>query len=148
MVALGSTRAASPPRDFWLFLALVRCLPQPPQQWRPWEMPTTAETRPARICWSCLKALVPHSRSEASSNCLQARGKKNLVIGQELAGPVGLFVKFSELQQYGVDRVFLLENANIDSSQRNVVFLVRGEKANHVRTVAGKAVPFYLVLAF
>ena len=54
-----------------------------------------------------------------------------------------MFVKFSELQQYGVDRVFLLENANIDSSHRNVVFLVRGEKANHVRTVAGKAVSFY-----
>lgn len=69
---------------------------------------------------------------------MQARGKKNLVISQELAGPVGLFVKFSVLQEYGVDRVFLLENANIDSSQRNVVFLVRGEKAHHVRTVAGR----------
>lgn len=50
---------------------------------------------------------------------------------------MGLFVKFSVLQEYGVDRVFLLENANIDSSQRNVVFLVRGEKARHVRIVAG-----------
>ena len=70
---------------------------------------------------------------------MQARGKKNLVISQELAGPVGLFVKFSVLQEYGVDRVFLLENANIDSSQRNVVFLIRGEKAQHVRTVAGRS---------
>lgn len=70
---------------------------------------------------------------------MQARGKKNLVINQELAGPVGLFVKFSVLQEYGVDRVFLLENANVDSSQRNVVFLVRGEKAQHVRTVAGRS---------
>lgn len=59
------------------------------------------------------------------------------MISQELAGPVGLFVKFSVLQEYGVDRVFLLENANIDSSQRNVIFLVRGEKAHHIRTVAG-----------
>lgn len=58
-----------------------------------------------------------------------------------------MFVKFSELQQYGVDRVFLLENANIDSSQRNVVFLVRGEKAHYVRTVAGKALSFHLVVA-
>ncbi|KAJ5267512.1 hypothetical protein N7478_010320 [Penicillium angulare] len=65
-----------------------------------------------------------------------ARGKKNLVVSQELAGPVSLFIKFSVLQEYGVDRVFLLENANIDSSQRNVVFLVRGEKAQHMRTVA------------
>ena len=50
---------------------------------------------------------------------------------------MGLFVKFSELQDYGVHRVFYLENANVDSSQRNVVFLVRGEKARHVRIVAG-----------
>lgn len=68
---------------------------------------------------------------------MQTRGKKNLVLSQELAGPVSLFVKFSVLQEYGVDRVFLLENANIDSSQRNVVFLVRGEKAHQVRIVAG-----------
>jgi len=68
---------------------------------------------------------------------LQVRGKKNVVISQDLAGPVGLFVKFSLLQEYGVDRVFLLENANVDSSQRNVVFLVHAEKARHVRTVAG-----------
>jgi hypothetical protein len=59
-----------------------------------------------------------------------------------------LFVKFSELQQYGVDRVFLLENANIDSSQRNIVFLVRGEKASHVRTVAGKAASFHMFFLF
>lgn len=39
-----------------------------------------------------------------------------------------------------MDRVFLLENANIDSSQRNVVFLVRGEKARHVRIVAGMVI--------
>lgn len=62
---------------------------------------------------------------------------------------MGLFVKFSELQDYGVHRVFYLENANIDSSQRNVVFLVRGEKARHVRTVAGMTLlflpPFRLV---
>jgi hypothetical protein len=46
-------------------------------------------------------------------------------------GPIytSLTSRFSVLQEYGVDRVFLLENANIDSSQRNVLFLVRGEKA-------------------
>ncbi|KKK20273.1 vacuolar sorting protein [Aspergillus rambellii] len=64
------------------------------------------------------------------------RGKKNLVISQGLAGPVGLFVKFSQLQEYGVDRVFLLENGNVDSTQRNVVFLVYAEKARQVRAVA------------
>lgn len=57
---------------------------------------------------------------------------------------MGLFVKFSVLQEYGVDRVFLLENANIDSSQRNVVFLVRGEKARHVRIVAGMTLSLFL----
>ncbi|KAL4955436.1 Sec1-like protein [Aspergillus filifer] len=64
------------------------------------------------------------------------RGKKNLVISQDLAGPVGLFVKFSQLQEYGVDRVFLLENGNVDSSQRNVVFLAYAEKIRQVRAVA------------
>lgn len=58
-------------------------------------------------------------------------------MSQDLAGPIGLFVKFSTLQEYGVDRVFLLENANVDSSQRNVVFLVHAEKPRQVRTVAG-----------
>lgn len=74
---------------------------------------------------------------------MQVRGKKNLVIGQDLAGPVGLFVKFSLLQEYGVDRVFLLENANVDSTQRNVVFLAHGENMHHVRTVAGMWCPFF-----
>ncbi|KAL2870622.1 Sec1 family protein [Aspergillus lucknowensis] len=64
------------------------------------------------------------------------RGKKNLVINQGLAGPVGLFVKFSQLQEHGVDRVFLLENGNVDSSQRNVVFLAYAEKIRQVRAVA------------
>lgn len=66
------------------------------------------------------------------------RGKKNLVISKDLAGPVGLFVKFSVLQDYGVDRVFLLENGNLDSLQRNVVFLVHAEKVNQVAAVAGE----------
>ncbi|KAI5289111.1 hypothetical protein KEM55_008900, partial [Ascosphaera atra] len=64
------------------------------------------------------------------------RGKKNLVISKDLAGPVGVIVKFSTLQEYGVDRVFLLENANVDSSQKNVVFLVRAEKAAQIKQTA------------
>lgn len=64
-----------------------------------------------------------------------------MVISKDLAGPVGLFVKFSVLQDYGVDRVFLLENGNLDSSQRNVVFLVHAEKVNQVARVAGKFFP-------
>ena len=59
------------------------------------------------------------------------------MISKELAGPVGLFVKFSVLQEYGVDRVFLLENDNVDSSQRNVIFLASGEKAGQVKSTAG-----------
>jgi len=59
------------------------------------------------------------------------------VIEKALAGPVGVFVKFSTLQEYGVDRVFLLENGNVDSSQKNVVFLARGEKASHTQAIAG-----------
>ncbi|MCJ1332330.1 hypothetical protein MMC10_009022 [Thelotrema lepadinum] len=64
------------------------------------------------------------------------RGKKNLVIDQSLAGPTSLFVKFSNLQQYGVDKVFFLENNNVDTSQRNVVFLTRGESADRPLAIA------------
>jgi hypothetical protein len=65
------------------------------------------------------------------------RGKKNLVIEKSLAGPLGLYVKFSTLQEYGVDRVFFLENDNVDTSQRNIIFLARGEKASEVLALAG-----------
>jgi len=86
---------------------------------------------------------------------VQVRGKKNLVIEKGLAGPIGLFVKFSTLQEYGVDKLFLLENDNVDSSQRNVVFIVRGEKAKQIMAVAGRSVqqtqnplkPIFLVCA-
>ncbi|KZF26012.1 Sec1-like protein [Xylona heveae TC161] len=64
------------------------------------------------------------------------RGKKNLVLEKDLAGPIGVFVKFSTLQDYGVDRVFFLENDNVDSSQRNVIFLTRGEHTKSVQAVA------------
>ncbi|KAF2186990.1 vacuolar sorting protein-like protein [Zopfia rhizophila CBS 207.26] len=64
------------------------------------------------------------------------RGKKNLVLEKALAGSLNLFVKFSTLQEYGVDKPFFLENDNVDSSQRNVVFLVRGEKAKTVMKVS------------
>ncbi|KAH6638064.1 vacuolar sorting protein-like protein [Boeremia exigua] len=64
------------------------------------------------------------------------RGKKNLVLEKALAGPLNLLVKFSTLQEYGVDKPFFLENDNADASQRNVVFLVRGEKAKTVMRVA------------
>ena len=74
------------------------------------------------------------------ADSLQVRGKKNLVIERSLAGTVGLFVKFSTLQEYGVDRLFFLENHNVDQSQRNIVFLVRGENAKTVRTVAGEPI--------
>jgi hypothetical protein len=60
------------------------------------------------------------------------------VLEKSLAGTLGLYVKFSTLQEYGVDRVFFLENDNVDSTQRNVVFLVRGEKHRAVKSVAGK----------
>ena len=73
---------------------------------------------------------------------MQVRGKKNLVIEKSLAGPTGLFIKFSTLQEYGVDKVFFLENDNVDSSQKNIIFLARGEKASQAIAVAG----MYVVL--
>ncbi|RKF72839.1 Vacuolar protein sorting-associated protein 33A [Golovinomyces cichoracearum] len=64
------------------------------------------------------------------------RGKKNLIIERGLAGPIGSFVKFSDLQDYGVDKIFFLENDNADSSQRNVVFIARGENTKHAQLIA------------
>ncbi|KAI9684094.1 MAG: hypothetical protein M1829_003364 [Trizodia sp. TS-e1964] len=64
------------------------------------------------------------------------RGKKNLVLEQSLAGPINVFAKFSTLQDYGVDKVFWLETGNVDSSQKNVVFLIRGEEARNTQAVA------------
>jgi hypothetical protein len=66
------------------------------------------------------------------------RGKKNLVLERSLAGPIGLFVKFSTLQDYGVDKVFFLETGNADVSQRNVVFIARGEDAKNAQSIAGR----------
>lgn len=59
------------------------------------------------------------------------------MLSKDLTGPLGLFVSFATLKEYGVDKVFELENNNTDSSQRNVVYLVHGEKANTVQAVAG-----------
>ncbi|KAI1090743.1 small conjugating protein ligase-like protein [Rostrohypoxylon terebratum] len=64
------------------------------------------------------------------------RGKKNLVIERSLAGPIGVVVKVSTLQDYGVDKFFFLENGNADTSQRNVVFMARGECARHAQSIA------------
>lgn len=63
-----------------------------------------------------------------------------MVLEKALAGPLNLLVKFSTLQEYGVDKPFFLENDNVDGSQRNVVFLVRGEKAKVVMKVAGTCI--------
>lgn len=60
------------------------------------------------------------------------------MLERSLAGPIGIFVKFSTLQDYGVDKVFFLENGNADVSQRNVVFIARGESAKHAQSIAGK----------
>ena len=70
------------------------------------------------------------------------------MLEKALAGPIGVFVKFSTLQEYGVDRVFLLENNNVDSSQRNVVFLAHGEKASHAQAIAGMYVSKHNVSSF
>ncbi|ROT37463.1 vacuolar protein sorting-associated protein 33A [Sodiomyces alkalinus F11] len=64
------------------------------------------------------------------------RGKKNLVLERSLAGPIGAIVKVATLQEYGVDKFFFLENNNTDTSQRNVIFVARGECARHTPSIA------------
>lgn len=71
------------------------------------------------------------------------------MIEKSLAGPIGVFVKFSTLQGHGVDKVFFLENDNVDASQKNVIFLARGEKANQPIAIAGMYVlPFSAYLRY
>ena len=40
-----------------------------------------------------------------------------------------------------MDKVFWLENGNVDYSQRNVVFLARGETGTKALTIAGRSSP-------
>lgn len=63
------------------------------------------------------------------------------MIERSLAGPIGVVVKVSTLQDYGVDKFFFLENGNADTSQRNVVFMARGECARHAQSIAGPSPP-------
>ncbi|KAK0381259.1 flavin containing amine oxidoreductase [Colletotrichum limetticola] len=64
------------------------------------------------------------------------RGKKNLILERSLAGPISTIVKVATLQEYGVDKFFFLENKNADTSQRNVIFIARGECARHASAIA------------
>ncbi|KAH7329271.1 Sec1-like protein [Stachybotrys elegans] len=66
------------------------------------------------------------------------RGKKNVVLDRSLVGPIGVIVKVTTLQEYGVDKFFILENDNVDTSQRNVVFIARGECGRHAETIAAQ----------
>ncbi|KAF4998143.1 hypothetical protein FDECE_11878 [Fusarium decemcellulare] len=66
------------------------------------------------------------------------RGKKNVVLDRSLVGPIGIIVKVAVLQEYGVDKFFILENDNVDTSQRNVVFIARGECGRHAETIAAQ----------
>lgn len=61
-----------------------------------------------------------------------------MVFSRELPGLVSLFVGFSTLKEYGVEKVFVLENGNTDSSQRNVVYIVDGENPATIQAVASK----------
>lgn len=51
---------------------------------------------------------------------------------------MGVVVKASTLRDYGVDNFFFLENKNTDSSQRNVVFIARGEGGGNAQLIAGE----------
>lgn len=57
------------------------------------------------------------------------------MIEQSLAGPISTIVKVATLQDYGVDKFFFLEGGNVSTTQRNVVFIARGDRA---QSIAGK----------
>jgi lysine-specific histone demethylase 1 len=60
------------------------------------------------------------------------------VLDRSLVGPIGTVVKVTTLQEYGVQKFFILENDNVDASQRNVIFIARGECGRHAETIAGE----------
>lgn len=60
------------------------------------------------------------------------------MIEKNLAGPVGAIVTASTLRDYGVEKFFFLESNNADTSQRNVVFIARGDSEQTVQAIAGK----------
>ncbi|QPH01706.1 hypothetical protein C2857_005909 [Epichloe festucae Fl1] len=66
------------------------------------------------------------------------RGKKNIVFDKSLVGPIGTIVKVNTLQECGVDKFFVLENDNVDTSQHNIVFIARGECGRHAETIANQ----------
>lgn len=68
------------------------------------------------------------------------------MFSRDLPAIVGLFVGFSVLKEYGVEKVFVLENGNTDSSQRNVVYIANGENPTTVQAVAGKQHNRYSIL--
>ncbi|KAI5810690.1 Sec1-like protein [Pyronema omphalodes] len=53
------------------------------------------------------------------------RGKKVLFLDRTLSGPIGLFAKFSVLQDYGVDKIFWLDEPVTEHAQKNIVYLAR-----------------------
>lgn len=59
------------------------------------------------------------------------------MVQKSLLGPIGLFTKFSTLQEYGVDKLFVVENTHVETTQKNICFLARGEKPKEVQAVAG-----------
>lgn len=65
------------------------------------------------------------------------------MLEKSLVGPVELLVTIATLREHGVDRIFFLENDNADSSQKNVLFLARGEKPKQAQMVAGKLFAIY-----
>jgi len=66
------------------------------------------------------------------------RGKKNVVFDSSLVGPIGTIVQATTLQEYGVDKFFILENNNVDATQQNVVFIARSECGKHAESIAGQ----------
>ncbi|ODQ55485.1 Sec1-like protein [Saitoella complicata NRRL Y-17804] len=66
------------------------------------------------------------------------RGKKYLVLDRSLSGPIGLIVKFSVLQDHGVEKIFWLEEGPIvlPNKSASIVYLCRSTVKN-VRNIVG-----------
>lgn len=70
------------------------------------------------------------------------------MLDRSLVGPISAVVKVATLQEYGVDKFFILENNNVDASQRNVIFIARGECGRQAEAISGKKGPQALCGSF
>ena len=77
------------------------------------------------------------------SRLLRALQHSSVLPNAPRSHAAGTVVHATVLQEFGVDKFFILENNNVDTSQRNVVFVARAECGRHAESIAHKHLVWY-----